>query len=107
MKLSETVIELMFELSNLEGEKHSGFLHGEGSILRNNLLKLFEVTDNPESQEIIIDIMSEAGYPWFNKLAKPKRDLAKQNSMESTVETPRIMSDDDFMSLLPANGQLH
>lgn len=100
MKLSETVIELMFELSNLEGEKHSKFLHGEGAILRNNLLKLFEVTENPESQDIIIDIMSEAGYPWFNKLARPSRTLAD-------VGEPRIMSDDDFINLLPANGQLH
>jgi len=112
MKLNETVIELMFELSNLEGDEHSHFLHGDGNLLRNNLLKLFKMTENPESHEIIIDIMSEAGYPWFGKLARSSdehlltvAELELPAQSESGAE--RIMSDDDFMDLLPANGHIH
>lgn len=109
MKLTETVIDLMFELSSIEGEEYSQLLHGEGKILRNNLLRLFKVTENPTSHEIIIDIMSEAGYPWFGKLARSNReevraiaDMASQND-----DVNKIMSDDDFMDLLPANGHIH
>lgn len=109
MKLTEAVIELMFELSTIEGDKHSEFLHGDGQILRNNLLKLFRTTENPESHEIIIDIMSEAGYPWFGKLARVK-DRTTRTIADIPVEddgVSRIMSDDEFMELLPANGHLH
>ncbi len=108
MKLTETVIELMFELSNIEGDRHSQFLHGDGNLLRNNLLKLFKATENPESHDIIIDIMSEAGYPWFGKLARSNRE-----EVRTVIEMPvqnddsKIMSDDDFMDLLPANGRIH
>lgn len=109
MKLTESVIELMFELSTIEGDSHSEFLHGDGTVLRNNLLKLFKATENPESHEIIIDIMSEAGYPWFGKLARSNNsdvravaDMPAQND-----DYDRIMSDDEFMELLPANGHLH
>ncbi|MBX2847201.1 MAG: hypothetical protein KTR16_02685 [Acidiferrobacterales bacterium] len=109
MKLTETVIELMFELSVIEGEKHSEYLDGEGNALRNNLLKLFKKTDNPESHDIIIDIMSEAGYPWFGKLARSSTTetesvadlVAKSNSED------RIMSDDEFMDIIPINGHIH
>lgn len=108
MKLTETVIELMFELSNIEGEKHSEFLYGDGKILRNNLLKLFNKTENPESQDIIINILNEAGYPWFGKLAHNEshtiRAIVDQNALNDDV---RIMTDDEFMELLPANGRLH
>ena len=41
MKLTETVIELMFELSNIEGVKH---FEGDATLLRNSLLKLFNTT---------------------------------------------------------------
>lgn len=109
MKLTEAVIELMFELSTIEGDKHSEFLHGDGQMLRNNLLRLFRATENPESHEIIIDIMSEAGYPWFGKLARSnERDITAVVDMPAINDTDdRIMSDDDFMELLPANGHLH
>ncbi len=109
MKLTQTVIELMFELSTIEGDQHSEFLDGEGQILRNNLLELFQKTDNPESHDIIIDIMSEAGYPWFGKLARSQDDSirAVANMPAQNDGTDRIMSDDEFMELLPANGRIH
>ena len=108
MKLTETVIELMFELSNIEGDAHSEYLHGDGNMLRNNLLKLFNTTENPESHEIIIDILSEAGYPWFGKLARSEDDTIQAVAgMSAQKDGHGIMSDDDFMELLPANGHLH
>ncbi len=109
MKLTETVMELMFELSNIEGDIHSEYLHGDGNLLRDNLLKLFNTTTNPASHDIIIDIMSEAGYPWFGKLARSHdqdiRAIAKMPAQNDDLN--RIMSDDDFMDLLPANGHIH
>ncbi len=109
MKLTETVIELMFELSSIEGEEYSQLLHGEGKVLRNNLLKLFKVTENPASHDIIIDIMSEAGYPWFGKLARSNREEVRAvAAMEAqNDDLTKIMTDDEFMDLLPANGHLH
>ncbi len=107
MKLTEAVIELMFELSSIEGDKHSEFLNGDGQILRNNLLKLFRATENPESHDIIIDIMSEAGYPWFGKLALVESENAHAIADMSVENDDRIMSDDELMELLPANGHLH
>ena len=102
MKLTDTVIELMFELSNIEGVQH---FEGDATLLRNSLLKLFNTTDNPDAHEIIIDIMSEAGYPWFASIAK-KNERVASDIPEVTVG-PRIMSDTEFMDLLPANGRIH
>jgi len=102
MKLTDTVIELMFELSNIEGVQH---FDGDTTLLRNSLLKLFNTTDNPDAHEIIIDIMSEAGYPWFANIAKNNEEAVSDIS-EVTVGT-RIMSDSEFMDLLPANGRIH
>lgn len=104
MKLTETVIELMFELSNIEGVKH---FEGDATLLRNSLLKLFNTTDNPDAHEIIIDIMSEAGYPWFASIAKRKSNDRVTHDISEVVIGPRVMSDTEFMDLLPANGRIH
>ena len=107
MKLTETVIELMFELSNIEGVKH---FEGDATLLRNSLLKLFKTTDNPDAHEIIIDIISEAGYPWFANIAQPKNNdrLVHDTSevVSELVVRPRVMSDSEFLDLLPANGRI-
>ncbi len=108
MKLTETVIELMFELSNLEGEKNAHYLDGDRYALRNNLIKLFKVTDNPVSHELIIDIMNEAGYPWFGKLARSEKERVRAiATMPAQNDGQQLLSDDEFMDLLPINGQIH
>ncbi len=109
MKLTRNVLNLMFELSNIEGESNSGYLCGEGSVLRNNLLELFKITTNPESHGIIIDIMSEAGYPWFGDLIEMGdcyiRDAAALSESNESGFMP--MNEDDFLELIPANGHFH
>ncbi len=110
MKLTQNVLDLMFELSCIEGESHSMYLSDEGSGLRENLLELFQRTSNPESHEIIIDIMSEAGYPWFGSLFKMGDSYICDTEVASLVSSNKrsqLMSDDDFMELIPANGHFH
>lgn len=108
MKLTEAVIELMFELSNIEGVKH---FDGNEVDLRNNLLKLFNATNNPAAHEIIIEIMNEAGYPWFGTIARSEESSssvsAKVGAEKVHPGEDKVMSDDEFMDLIPANGRLH
>jgi len=101
MKLTETVIELMFELSNIEGFKH---FDSNEVDLRNNLLKLFNATNNPAAHDIIIEIMNEAGYPWFGTIARAEEMVTPASW---SLEANKVMSDDEFMDLIPANGRLH
>ena len=104
MKLTETVIELMFELSNIEGVK---VFESDTTQLRNSLLELYNSTDNPDAHDIIIDIMSAAGYPWFENVARVEREGQVAITAAPRSAPSRVMSDDDFMDLIPANGHLH
>lgn len=111
MKVTQNVLNLMFELSTIEGEGHARYLCGEGAALRNNLLELYKLTKNPESHEIIIDIMSEAGYPWFGALVRMGDnymfDTESLAAMNDASNDFHIMSEDDFLELIPANGHFH
>lgn len=110
MKLTNNVIELMFELSSIEGVKNAHYLNGEGVDLRNNLLKLFNDTSNPAAQDIIINIMDEAGYDWFGEIARSE-EVFKSNSVSTSERfyesSNELMTEDEFMDLIPANGRIH
>ncbi|MCH2190623.1 MAG: hypothetical protein MK188_06855 [Gammaproteobacteria bacterium] len=101
MKLTETVLELMFELSTIEGVNH---FDGNEVDLRNKLLKLFNATRNRAAHDIIIEIMNEAGYPWFATIARAE-EFRSPSSW--SLEHNKTMSDDEFMDLMPANGRFH
>ncbi len=108
MKLNETVMELIFELSVIEGVSNGRYLDGEGTTLRNNLLKLFNSTSNPAAHNLIINIMNEAGYPWFERVAKPQSDIAASETSQSFDSAGgKTLSEDEFLELLPANGRIH
>ena len=109
MKLTQNVIELMFELSAIEGIDHNKYLRGQGDSLRKNLLSLFKNTENAEAHEIIINIFSEAGCPWFGTIARDNSFAYEELSLEPKVvlEEGKLMSDEAFIELLPANGHIH
>ena len=70
MKINSKVTELLCDLSEIESLENSNFKAEKASDLRNSLLKLYRSTANPQSRDTIIAIMTEAGYPWFGKLAR-------------------------------------
>ena len=114
MKITSKITELLFDLSEIENGDNKSYLTGDSSGLRNNLLQLYRATQSDESREKIVSIMNEAGYPWFGRLAdassRSLRDITLKdvaNEELFTVSEDRLMSDDDFLDLLPINGYFH
>lgn len=119
MKMNNEIVELMLDLNAIEGVENSHLLIGEGRYLRNNLLKLYRSTENPRSHELIADIMTAAGYQWFAKLvnvsnvqndstAMQVQTVAKSHQTSQSLSSDHcLMSDDEFMELIPANGLFH
>ncbi len=103
MKINSKITELLFNLSEIESPENNQFLAGEESDLRKSLLKLYRSTDNSASRETIIAIMTEAGYPWFGKLARS----GEQTVVSAANDEGNFMSEDDFLDLLPVNGHFH
>ncbi len=112
MQLNLKITRLLFRLSEIEAQDHCHYLIGDGNLLRNNLLKLYRATKNPDSHEIIIKIMTEAGYPWFEKLARSRSNIAAINSEIGHAPIPsskplKFLSEQEFLSLLPVNEFIH
>lgn len=109
MKLTETVIELMFELSDIEFPHNAHYLCGDGAKLIDNLLTLFNETKNPATHEIIIDIMNEAGHPFLGHDEETiDENINAASNLISAYKCPdQLMSDDQFLDLLPANSYFH
>lgn len=113
MKLTSKTNALICELEAIETEAHKTLLISRGEDLRKNLLELYRLTSNQRSHELIVQIMAEGGYPWFENLASGAEkaiNVSLKRATEvldsnSNVELP--LSDDDFMELLPANGYFH
>lgn len=113
MKLTNKINELVCELEMIEVETNVSLFERDGAVLRKTLLELYRKTDDPRSHDLIIQIMAEGGYPWFEKLAKNKASSLicslKQahEVIESDTSSFTPLSEDDFMELLPANGHFH
>jgi len=107
MKITPRITELLFDLSEIETNENNEFLTGDASELRNNLLQLYRATDSHTSRETIISIMTEAGYPWFGRLAKASNRVVRDIPLKAVANEGQFMSDEDFLDLLPANGHFH
>jgi len=107
MKITPKITELLFDLSESECSENNAFLTGDASSLRNSLLQLYRATDNDNSRETIIAIMSEAGYPWFGRLAKATNRSLSDIPLKEVANEEQFMSDEDFLDLLPINGHFH
>ena len=107
MKITPRITELLFDLREIETSENSHYLNGEVDELRNNLLQLYRASDSYSSREMIISIMTEAGYPWFGRLAKTSSDELLETSRQWSVNENQFMSEEDFLELLPANGHFH
>jgi len=113
MKLTDSINDLLLDLSELEAPENNHLLIGDGELLRNNLLKLYRATDNAISHSVINQIMIEAGYPWFGKLAeslnKQVSEILQYSESRSGDEGQgeTVLSEDEFMQLVPANGYFH
>lgn len=124
MQLNSKITNLLFELSEVESTDNCRYLIGDGTVLRNNLLKLYRATKSKESHSLIIQIMKEAGYSWFEKLAQSNTPIkARSSSFKSAVKskseaileptmdlTQRKLSfftEQEFLSLLPVNELVH
>jgi len=114
MKINSKVTELLCDLSEIESSENKHLLAAEAGDLRGNLLRLYRATDSDASKETITEIMTEAGYPWFAKLAGADNKTAKNTAStvsapSRTIEEsqPNLLSDEDFLDLLPANSFFH
>jgi len=107
MKITPRITELLFDLSEIETNDNKDYLTDDVDNLRNNLLLLYRTTDSNTSRETIIAIMTEAGYPWFGRLAKASNEIVREIPSKAVVNEGQFMSDDDFLDLLPANGHFH
>jgi len=107
MKITPRITELLFDLSEIETNDNKDYLTGDIENLRNNLLLLYRTTDSNTSRETIIAIMTEAGYPWFGRLAKASNQVVREIPSKAVANEGQFMSDDDFLDLLPVNGHFH
>ena len=107
MKITPRITELLFDLSEIETNGNNEYLTGDADELRNNLLQLYRVTDSHTSRETIIAIMTEAGYPWFGKLAQASNSAVRDIHLKEVANEGQFISDEDFLDLLPANGHFH
>lgn len=108
MKLTNKIIKLLLDLNTMEAADNKPLLIGDGLFLRKNLLALYLRTDKPESHDLIIQIMAEGGYPWFGKIAKVAcESVITEEVALADAELGFVMSEDDFLELLPANGHFH
>ncbi len=107
MKITPKITELLFDLSEIETDENSQYLSGDVSQLRNNLLQLYRATDSDASRETIIAIMSEAGYPWFGRLAKSSTRALREIPLKTVANENEFLSDEGFLELLPANTYFH
>jgi len=107
MKITPRITELLFDLSEIETNDNKDYLTGDIENLRNNLLLLYRTTDSNTSRETIIAIMTEAGYPWFGRLAKASNEIVREIPSKAVANEGQFMSDDDFLDLLPVNGHFH
>ena len=51
--------------------------------------------------------MTEAGYPLFDRLATVGEHTLGDIPLKKTGNEGKVMSDEDFLDLLPANGHFH
>lgn len=108
MKINSKITELLFSLSEMECSRNRKLLAVEEHDLRKNLLHLYRATNNPASHDIIVAIMTEAGFPWFGKFVRSGfKPAVSEPSGADTLIGEKFMSDDDFIDLLPANGYFH
>ena len=107
MKITPRITELLFDLSEIESGENNQYLTGDIDELRNNLLQLYQATDSHSSRETIVAIMTEAGYPLFDRLATVGEHTLGDIPLKKTGNEGKVMSDEDFFDLLPANGHFH
>ena len=102
--LSSRAIELLFELRQLETPSNMQLLAGDLDRINSKLLRLYRATDNVQSHELIADLLSEVGYPWFKCFVEGSRSKANDSYVDAM---PAVMSQDKFLNLKPANIQFH
>jgi len=114
MKFNSKVAELLCDLSDIETPENSQLLAEQGNDLTSNLLELYRVTDNSSSKLTINAIMAEAGYPTLDDLDSEQSISTLQHSAiinapsTSLTQTEHgLLSEDDFLDLLPANCYFH
>ena len=108
IKINSKITELLLNLSEMECSYKQQLLTVEEHDLRKNLLQLYRATDNPASHDIIVAIMTEAGFPWFGKFVRSGyQPVVSEPTQADPLIGDKFMSDDDFIDLLPANGFFH
>jgi hypothetical protein len=90
------------------------------------LLQLFNETENLRSKQVVRQIFDEVGYGWFVDLdettfrsAAGLKNIARQNRLEDFADDTHgqivarplpegsLLSDDEFLDLLPVSSYFH
>ena len=121
MKVTNELTELVVELGELESFERAGLVFDSQGVSVRELLQLFNETENPRSKQVVREIFDEVGYGWFIELdemtfrsaAGLKAIKSGQNSgcdkhvVATMIAADKLMSDDDFLDLMPASSHFH
>ncbi|RBP49123.1 hypothetical protein [Arenicella xantha] len=121
MKVTDELTDLVVELGELESFELAGMLINQNGVSVKGLLQLFNQTDNLRSKQVVREIFDEMGYGWFVELdemtfrsaAGLKKIKTKQTSgcdthiVARAISEDEILSDQEFLELIPINQYFH
>ena len=90
MKLTPRAMELLFELRQLESVENMQILAGDLDQMNCKLLRLYRMTKKPGSRELITELLTQVGYPWFRKFAAHRsndNDLNDNDPNDNDLKT--------------------
>ena len=102
VKLTPRAMELLFELRQLESVENMQILAGDLDQMNCKLLRLYRMTKKPGSRELITELLTQVGYPWFRKFAAHRsndNDLNDNDPKASLSDSAKLISK---ASVLPA-----
>ena len=107
MKLTPRAMELLFELRQLESVENMQILAGDLDQMNCKLLRLYRMTKKPGSRELITELLTQVGYPWFRKFAAHRSNDNDLNDNDPNDNDPKASLSDSAKliskaSVLPA-----
>ncbi len=108
MKITESISDLVIELSELETPSSAKKVLGSNGLSLKHLIDIYSESDNRRSREVVLEIIDEVGGAWGPQLsdsaqAAEEADALNKNAANGYTQ----LSEDDFMDLLPVNCYMH
>jgi len=108
MKITENISDLVLELTELETPDSTKRVFSEGGLSLQSLMEIYSETDSNRSRQVVLEIIDEVGSGWGTQLDDASQYTQEAQALAKNVETGyTLLSEDDFMDLLPANCYFH